>query len=134
VVICSTTFLRLLKLLRSFSIATAKTSYTFLLYSKYAQFSVLVIVAIDKNGKICKYYRAQNYPSLRALLARGLVTKMGERNRNKVLESCALRRSRQTFFVNYGEQIKRRKHEDQKNSFGANFDGGNSSHLLRPTV
>jgi hypothetical protein len=35
----------------------------------------LVILAIDKNGKTCKYYRVQNYPSLGAVLAPGLVTK-----------------------------------------------------------
>jgi hypothetical protein len=49
-------------------------------------FFVLVIVAIDKNGKMCKYYRAQDYPSLGAVLAPGLVTKKGENNRG--LESC----------------------------------------------
>jgi hypothetical protein len=63
------------KLLRSFFYRAQKTSYTTGTLNAIRPFSVLVIVAIDKNGEICKYYRAQNYPSLRALLARGLVTK-----------------------------------------------------------
>jgi hypothetical protein len=39
-------------------------------------------LAIDKNGKMCKYYRVQDYPSLGAVLAPGLVTKNGGKKEN----------------------------------------------------
>jgi hypothetical protein len=78
VVFCSTTFLRLLKLLRSFFIATAKTSYTAGTLNAIRPFSVLAILAVDKNGKIGKYYRAYIYSSLHAILGVGTGNKKGE--------------------------------------------------------